>query len=72
MESLLENLLMETGSVETDTHTELDVTLESLVRRRSPNSIRIESLVKDQPQIQWLIIEEHTVAFYMNLSHTRI
>ena len=72
VEALLEDLLVQTGTIEACLHRELNIMLESLIRGSRPDTIRIEPLVENQTLVEGLVVEVCLVAYAMEFSHANI
>ena len=72
VETLLEDLLMQTGTIEACFHRKFDIALQGLIRGSRPDTIGIESLVEYQTLIEGLVVQVCLVAYAMELTHANV
>ena len=71
-EALFKNLLMQSGTVETDGKGELNVVFKRFVARRSVDAIRIEALVEHQTLENRAAVDAELVAVQAHFAQTEI
>ena len=71
-ETLFKYLLVQTGTIETGLHREFNIVAQCLIRRSSPDTVRIESLVQYQALVEGFVVQVHLVTIYMHFAHTGI
>ena len=72
VETLLEDLLVQTRAVEARGHREFDIALQSLVRRSRPNTVGIEALIEHQTLVVGFVVEIDLIALGVDLTHAEI
>ena len=72
MEAFLKNFLMQTRTVETRFHGEFNILFQIFIRGRSPDSLRVKTLIQHQPEKNRLVVQIETVPFNMTFPQSRI
>ena len=72
METLLEDLLVQTGTIEACLHGKFDIVLESLIAGSRPDTIGIKTLVENQALIEGFIVEICLVTYAMEFAHAYV
>ena len=72
METLLKDFLMQTRAVEARRKGKFDVLLQIRIRRGSPDSFRIESLIQHEPQEDGLVVQAAAAVFEVDLPQSSI